>query len=99
MSETLPQMMAFVAAVEEGAFVAAAARLKVSPTLVGLRIKALETRLGVRLLNRSTRRQSLTEAGGIYYARCKAALAEIVAADASVTALQAAPVGRLTVTP
>jgi DNA-binding transcriptional LysR family regulator len=61
-------------------------------------VRFLEERLGVRLLNRTTRRQSLTEAGQAYYERCRAVLAEADAADAVATEELSEPRGRLRVT-
>jgi DNA-binding transcriptional LysR family regulator len=58
-------------------------------------VRALEGHLGVRLLNRSTRRLHLTEAGGGFYARCRQILADIEEAEAEATALQATPRGLL----
>ena len=95
--DRLASMTVLVRVVELGSFTAAAATLGVSPQMVGRQIAALETRLGTGLLNRSTRRQSLTAAGRIYYERCRALLADADAADAAVQALSAAPRGRLRV--
>ena len=66
--------------------------------MVGKHVRFLEERLGVRLLNRTTRRQSLTEAGQAYYERCRAVLAEAEAADAVATDELTEPRGRLRVT-
>lgn len=90
-------MQVFVRVVSKGSFSAAAEELHISPTMVGKHIRHLEERLGVRLLNRTTRRQSLTEVGRIYYERCKLALAEVDAADACANELQVAPRGVLRV--
>ncbi|RMO55258.1 hypothetical protein ALQ29_04742 [Pseudomonas marginalis pv. marginalis] len=59
----------------------AAERLNLSPQMVAKHVSALEQRLGARLLNRTTRRQSLTELGSAYYERCKHILTEAEAAD------------------
>jgi DNA-binding transcriptional LysR family regulator len=61
---------AFVQVIESGGFSAAGRHLNLSNARVGHQIQALENALGVRLLNRSTRRISLTEAGRGYYERC-----------------------------
>lgn len=90
-------MQVFVRVVEKGSFSATADEFRISSTMVGKHIMHLEERLGARLLNRTTRRQSLTEVGSIYYERCKVALAEVEAADASATALQQVPRGLLRV--
>lgn len=75
-------MMVFVKAVESGSFAAAADALELSAPMVGKHVRQLEQQLGVTLLNRSTRRQSLTEVGRNYYERCKIVLVEVEAADA-----------------
>jgi DNA-binding transcriptional LysR family regulator len=90
-------MQVFVRVVDKGSFAAVAEEFRISPTMVGKHVMFLEQRLGARLLNRTTRRQSLTEVGGVYYERCKLVLAEAEAADASATALQLAPRGLLRV--
>lgn len=88
-------MAVFVRSVESGGFAAAAKAFGLSATMVGLHVRALEDRLGSRLLNRTTRKQSLTEVGRLYYERCKRILAEIEIAEASGIELHAAPRGRL----
>lgn len=88
-------MQVFVRVVEKGSFSAAAEYFRISATMVGKHIAALEQRLETRLLNRTTRRQSLTEVGCIYYQRCKQALAEVEAADACASELQSTPRGLL----
>ena len=93
--DRLVSMQVFVRVVEKGSFSAAAEDFRISATMVGKHIAALEERLGARLLNRTTRRQSLTEVGRIYYQRCKQALAEVEAADACANELQATPRGLL----
>ena len=63
-------MTVYVKVVEAGSMTAAALQCEMSTTMVGNHLKALEKRLGVRLLNRTTRRQRLTEFGAAYYQRC-----------------------------
>ncbi|VVN42237.1 LysR family transcriptional regulator [Pseudomonas fluorescens] len=63
-------MTVYVKVVETGSMTAAALHCEMSTTMVGNHLKALEQRLGVRLLNRTTRRQRLTEFGTAYYLRC-----------------------------
>lgn len=80
-------MEVFVAAAEAGSYAAASTKLFITPQMVAKYVQALETRLGVRLLNRTTRRQSLTEFGQRYLERCKYILsvteeAEFMAQDA-----------------
>lgn len=67
----------FAAVVDAGGFSAAAVALGTTATATSRRVKALEERLGVRLLNRTTRRISLTEAGQIYYAQVRRLLADL----------------------
>ena len=61
--DRLTSMAAFVTAVESGSFAKAAERLSLSPQMVAKHVVALEQRLGASLLNRTTRRQSLTALG------------------------------------
>lgn len=70
-------MRAFVTVVAEGSFSRAAERLECSPQLVSKHVAQLEQHLGVRLLNRTTRRLHLTEAGARYHPRAQQVLAEI----------------------
>lgn len=88
-------MAAFVRASEAGSFAAAASALGISPQMVAKHVTSLEGRLGARLLNRTTRRQSLTEIGRAYYERCKLVLAEADAADSLAQDARAAPRGLL----
>jgi DNA-binding transcriptional LysR family regulator len=81
--------------VESEGFSAAARALGISPSMATTHVRSLEERLGVRLLNRSTRRVSLTEAGQIYYERCLQILAEVEDADRVAQALQSTPRGTL----
>jgi DNA-binding transcriptional LysR family regulator len=90
-------MSVFARVVERGSFVAAAEEFRLSATMAGQHVRALEARLGGRLLNRTTRRQSLTELGQAYYARCKAILAQVDAAEAVAAELQGEARGRLRV--
>lgn len=82
MMDRLKSMEAFVSAADTGSFASAAAPLGMSAQMVAKHIHALEDRLGVRLINRTTRRQSLTEFGERYLERCRLILAEAEAADA-----------------
>ncbi|MGV2292344.1 LysR substrate-binding domain-containing protein [Trinickia sp. YCB016] len=90
-------MTAFVKTAEAGSFAAAAAVLGLSPQMIAKHVTWLETRLGTRLLNRTTRRQSLTELGQVYYDRCKLVLADVDWADSLADEAQGAPRGRLRV--
>ncbi|TFY91966.1 LysR family transcriptional regulator [Pseudomonas kairouanensis] len=91
-------MNAFVMAAELGSYARAAERLNMSPQMVAKHVTALEQRLGARLLNRTTRRQSLTELGGAYYERCKHILTEAEAADSLAQIMNDTPRGKLRIT-
>jgi DNA-binding transcriptional LysR family regulator len=93
--DRLQAMTVFVKAADLGSFAAAGVALNISSQMVGKYVNSIEERLGTRLLNRTTRRQSLTELGQQYYERCKIVLAEVDAADAIVHVQAAAPRGRL----
>lgn len=75
--DRIDAMRAFVTVVSEGTFTRAADRLELSPQLVSKYVSQLEQHLGVRLLNRTTRRIHLTEAGTRYYQRAQQVLVEI----------------------
>jgi len=85
----------FCRAVEMKSFASAAHALDVPPSVVSRVISALETDLGCRLFNRTTRRLALTEAGAGYYEGCLRLLAGLEQADASARAGSAQPVGTL----
>lgn len=85
----------FVTVVGCGSFVSAAERLNMSPATATYHVQWLEGRLGARLLNRSTRKISLTEAGRAYYDQCAAILAKLEAADSGILALTSMPRGTL----
>jgi DNA-binding transcriptional LysR family regulator len=93
--DRMTSMATFVKVVESGGFSAAARTLSMSPSMVTAHVQSLEERLGVRLLNRSTRRVSLTEVGHAYYERCLQILAEADDADQIAQALQSTPRGTL----
>jgi DNA-binding transcriptional LysR family regulator len=84
--------------VEAGSFVKAAERLDISTAMTSKHVANLERQLGVRLLNRTTRHLSLTEAGSVYFEQCSEALDILQAADAAVGAQTAHPQGVLKVT-
>ncbi|WP_425463400.1 LysR family transcriptional regulator, partial [Mesorhizobium intechi] len=94
----LESMAVFVKAVDLGSFAAAAVALDLSGPMVGKHVRSLEERLGVRLINRTTRRQSLTDFGRAYYERCRIVLAEAESADALAADQFSEPRGRLRVT-
>ncbi|HUA54928.1 MAG TPA: LysR family transcriptional regulator [Candidatus Sulfotelmatobacter sp.] len=95
--DRLAGITAFVRVAESGGFSAAARHLNVSTSTVSDQVQALENTLGVRLLNRTTRRVSLTEIGRDYYERCAQILQELAEADEAAGALQVTPRGRLRV--
>lgn len=88
-------MSVFTRVVEGGSFAAAARHFELSPAMVSKHIQILEQQLGVRLLNRTTRRVSATEAGQEYYERSVHILSEIGEADRAASDLQVTPRGRL----
>jgi DNA-binding transcriptional LysR family regulator len=98
MTDRLTEMEAFLKAAEAGSFAGAASQLGLSAQMVGKHVAAIEKRLGTRLLNRSTRRQSLTEAGRLYLEGCRRTLAEAEAAEAGVAAQVGTPRGTLRIT-
>lgn len=88
----------FTAIVERGSFVGAANALDIPKATVSRKIDELETRLGARLLQRTTRRLSLTEAGQAYYEHCERILAEIAEAERAIGLFTGSPRGNLRVT-
>ncbi|SDA85725.1 DNA-binding transcriptional regulator, LysR family [Pseudomonas sp. NFPP33] len=95
--DRLTSMQAFVRAVDLGSFSAAAEAMNMSSQLVGKHVQALEQRLGVRLLNRTTRRQSLTDFGRSFYERAKHIVSEVELAESLAAHEQTLPSGRLRV--
>jgi DNA-binding transcriptional LysR family regulator len=83
--------------VEAGSFSAAARRLRLSKSATSAHVQRLEERLGVRLLHRTTRRISLTEAGAAYYRHCARIVAEAESAEQAARALQREPRGMLSI--
>ncbi len=96
--DQLNAMRAFVAVAESGHFAQASERLGASRTMASKLVMDLEAHLGQRLLNRTTRRVSLTELGAAYLERCRDILAAIEEAEREITAQASEPVGRLRVT-
>ena len=88
----------FAKAVEHGGFSPAGRALGLPKSKLSRRVALLEERLGVRLINRSTRRFVLTEVGERYVEHCRAMLAEAEAAEEAVTSLQAEPRGTVRMT-
>ncbi len=94
MSELTDQL--FVRVVEAGSLKAAAEQMGTDPSAVSRKLAALEARLGVKLLNRSTRRSTPTEAGQRYYEGLRRILDAKAALDADISGLVDTPTGRLT---
>ena len=88
-------MTTFVKVVDSGGFAAAGRALNMSASAVTLHVQAIEERLGTRLLNRTTRQVSMTEAGRAYYDSCTRILADIEAAEQAAQELQSKPRGTL----
>jgi DNA-binding transcriptional LysR family regulator len=96
--DTLLSMRVFVRVVETESFAATARWLKLSPAMVTKHVQHLEQRLGTRLLNRTTRQFSLTEAGAAYHERCVGVLSALEEAEAAVNGFDQLPRGRLRLT-
>jgi DNA-binding transcriptional LysR family regulator len=96
--ESISRMVLFAKLVEAKSFSSAAKQLDVSASLVSKQINGLEQSLGVRLLNRTTRALSLTEAGAVFYKHCAEMLAIADRAQAHLSDLQGGPRGTLKVT-
>ena len=93
--DKLESMRAFVEVVNHRGFAAAGRHLGLSRSVVNKLVAQLEGDIGVQLLQRTTRRVSPTDTGRAYYERCVDILAEVTAAELSVTQLQAEPKGTL----
>src|SRR5262245_37257507 len=96
--DKLLAMNAFVRIVDKGSLTAAAAVLDTSLPSVVRTLASLERELGVRLLNRTTRRIHLTDEGAQYLERCRAILSAVQETEAALTARRTEPQGRLSVT-
>ena len=96
--DALTSLRVFREVVDAGSFVKAAERLDISTAMTSKHVANLERQLGVRLLHRTTRHLSLTEAGSVYYEQCSEALDILKAAEAAVGVQTAQPQGVLKVT-
>lgn len=96
--DTLTSIKVFRTIVEMGTFVAAAERLEMSNAMVSRHVMHVEKRLGVRLLNRNSRTLSLTEAGRVYFERCKTILDDLETTELELGSQGGAPRGTLRVT-
>src|ERR1700726_416461 len=90
-------MRVFAKVAESASFTGAAARLGISASMVSQHVKELEERLGARLLNRTTRKVSLTDTGRAYYERCTRLLADLEETEQAVSDMHAIPRGELRV--
>ncbi|MDP1976570.1 LysR family transcriptional regulator [Undibacterium sp.] len=96
--DLLDSMKVYVLAVEKGSLSRAAMACGISATMAGNHLRMLEKRLGMQLLQRTTRRQHLTAFGEDYYARCKEILRLVAETDKQAQNLQLAPAGKLRIT-
>src|SRR5262245_39642856 len=94
----LNDMLVFARVVQAGSFTAAATALGMPKSTVSRRVSELEERLDARLLQRTTRKLSLTDAGRTYYEYCARIVGEVEDAERAVNRLQEAPRGLLRVT-
>lgn len=95
--DRIAELETFVQVADTGGIGAAAERLGVAKSAVSRRLKDLEERLGVRLVNRTTRQLSLTDTGRAYYDRAVQVLADLAEADQQAAAVHGALSGRLKV--
>ena len=91
------EMRVFVAVVDAGSFVGASDAIEMSKPAVSRYVRDLEARLGVRLLQRTTRKLSLTDEGTAFYARCKDLLADVDEAEAEISSRRGEASGLLKV--
>ena len=96
--DTLTSIRVFRTVVEMGSFVSAAERMDMSNAMASRHVMHVEQRLGVRLLNRNSRTLSLTEAGRVYFERCKTILDDLEATELELGSLGEAPRGTLRIT-
>ncbi len=89
------EMAVFATVADLGSFSAAARRLGISPSAVSKHVTRLEDRLGARLIQRTTRKLSLTEEGHAFHHRCRRILTDIEDAEAAISELHASPRGTL----
>jgi DNA-binding transcriptional LysR family regulator len=94
----IDEISAFVRVLESGSFVAAARSLHMPTTTVSAKVAALERRLGITLIQRTTRKLRATAAGELYFDRCRSALKEIEAAETELAPHTDSPAGVLRLT-
>ena len=95
--DKLTQIEAFVAVAEKGSLARAALEQKITPVMLGRRIDALEKRLGVKLMHRTTRHLTLTEQGTVYLDDCRKLLKELDFAETNISAGRHKATGHLIV--
>src|SRR5690349_13611102 len=95
MTRDLNDTLVFVKVVEQGSFVAAAKALRLPKTTVSRKVQDLETRLGAQLLQRTTRKLGLTEAGNVYFEHSQRIARDLEEAENAVGQLQGGPRGWL----
>jgi DNA-binding transcriptional LysR family regulator len=93
--DTLTSIKVFRHVVESGSFVSASERLDLSTAMVSKHVMHIEKRIGVRLLNRNSRKLSLTEPGRVYFERCKNILDDLEQTELELASLSAVPRGTL----
>lgn len=96
--QDLNDLYYFAQVVDHGGFTPASRALGIPKSKLSRRVSVLEERLGVRLLQRSTRHFSLTEIGRIYHDHCKAMLVEASAAEDAINSVRAEPAGTIRLT-
>ena len=96
--DTFTAMKVYCSVVENDSLAGAARSLNISPSVVSKQLSALEDRLGVRLINRTTRRISVTQEGTAYYESCKRIITDVAEAENAVSSAHAAPRGLLKIT-
>ena len=96
--DTFTAMKVYCSVVENDSLAGAARSLNVSPSVVSKQLSALEDRLGVRLINRTTRRISVTQEGTAYYESCKRIITDVAEAENAASSAHAAPRGLLKIT-
>lgn len=94
----IDEICVFVQVIEAGSFAGAARRLRMPASTVSAKVAALEQRLGVSLIQRTTRKLRITPAGQTYFERCRLGLREIEAAEGEIKAEAEGPTGRLRLT-
>lgn len=96
--EQLKSMVVYAQIVEQGSLSAAAKQLKLSRAVISYHLKKLETHLGLKLLNRTTRSFTLTEAGEKYYLHCQAIMQQAEAANLQIENMKSEPEGLIKIT-